>query len=108
MGVRPGRVTQHHVEIPPTHGVPSACGSRIRVYQSYLDWQEAAALHENRPATVRGLGDGPRWREFRLTPAADATVVDVAEERWTPTAIMVFARASSGAGAHWMALCVPG
>ena len=49
------------------------------MYQSYLDWQEAAALHENRPATVRGLGDGPRWREFRLTPAADATVVDLAE-----------------------------
>ena len=42
----------------------------------------------------------------RLTPDADGTVVDLAEERWTATAVMVFARANSGR-AHWVALCVP-
>ena len=42
------------------------------------------------------LGDGPRWREFKLTPDTNGTVVDLAEERWTATAVMVFARANSG------------
>ena len=50
IGVRPGGVAQHYVECP--HGVPSAC--RLGVYQSYIDWQEAAALHE--------IGPSPRPR----------------------------------------------
>ena len=73
--MRPGRVTQHHVETRRPFGLRES-DKGVSVVHRLVG---SPALHENRPATVRGLGDGPRWREFRLTPAADATVVDLAE-----------------------------
>jgi hypothetical protein len=72
-----------------THGVSPAFASRIRVYQSYIDWQESPRCMKS-ARHRKGLGDGPRWREFRLAPDATGTVVDLAEERWTATAVMVF------------------
>ena len=48
--LRPGSGCSRAASLSPTyecpHGVPSAGESRIRVYQSYIDWQETAALHE--------------------------------------------------------------